>query len=639
MAYSFDSFDQSLVIAGFGNGIAQNPYDGIANMQSVNPSSIQGEVSASFATQSVTQAPNVGSQSVTVTSNTFPIAASLLLETYQAVTITSVGSSGLTLNGTYWLVYVSNSGGNNYYGFSPTYGSVAVVTITGPSSVTFSSLNPTTPKYFSKGQSYNFMVDSSGLVWSDKVVTAGAGSVPKTYSWTYTGNPTDTTSHGNGLLVYRTIYGGTGATGTPATFDEWLFVWRNGQIDYTQILSSSSNTAISWVVGWNPALTSGTTTGHSAYLQNNYLINASHMAIQTLPNLAVYCDSFFVSVFFQNVPALSSSDYTGFDPTTPSTYTFDTFNLLPPNDTAQCLAFINQYVLVGGASNYIYPWNAAALDKEYTAPIIILPESNIVNIVNVANNGYIFCGNRGNIYQTNGSQASLFQKVPDHISGTIEPYYTWGGATYNKNRLYFGVRAYQQSNLASVNYAGVWCVDLTTGSLFNSNQLSYSGSGQYASALGVPVSDGALANPANGYGLVVGWSDNNANYGIDVSIAAPYTGGQSIVESDLIPIGTFNKHRTFQQIEYKLSAPLVSGESITLNYRNFYGDSWKSIATDSTVGNYSNTFPATWTDSQWIQIQAVLTSTATTPSYVRLTQIRLTGMVGPTLAQNQQLSD
>lgn len=655
MAYSIDSATGDLVVQGFNAGIGSSPYTGITDMRSVDPVSVPGEVSVSLATQSVTLAPNVGSQSVTVTSNTFPIAASLLLETYQAVTITSAGTSGLTLNGTYWLVYVSNSGSNNLYGFSPTYGSLSVVTITGPSSVTFSSLNPTTPKYFSKGVSYNFMVDSAGLVWSDKVVTAGGGSVPITHSWTYTGNPTDATSNGNGLLVYRTIHGGTGSIGTPATFDEFLFVWRNGQIDYTQILSNSSNTSISWVVGWNPALTSGTTTGQTAYLQNSYLIKNSHMAIQTLPNLAVYCDSFFVSVFFQNIPALSSSVYTGFDPTTPSTYYFNTFNLLPPTDTAQCLSFLNQYVLVGGSQNYIYPWNAAALDKEYTAPVIILPESNIVNIVNVGNNGYIFAGNRGNIYITNGSQASLFQKMPDHLSGTIEPYFYWGGATYNKNRLYFGVYASGPNGGASLNYGGLWCIDLTTQALFNSNKFSSAVANVYASALATfTYSPTYSANPNAylGYGLLMGWSDGGSvNNGIDESIGTPYAGGQSFIVSDLIPVGTALKPMTAYQVEFKLACPLALNETVQLlmasSLYDYQNNNFTSLGTTSgTAPAYTTSdgtnpqilsanFPITVQKQQWIILKAILTSTAPSPSYNRVVQLRVIGDTVKTQVANQ----
>jgi hypothetical protein len=639
MAYQIDPVkDGDILISGFQNGIGASPYTGLTDLSSVDPVSVPGEATVSLATQSVTQAPNVGSQTVTVSSvsGTFPIAESLLLETFQAVTITSAGSSGLTANGIYWLVYISNSGGNNYYGFSPAYGSLSTQNITTTGPVTFSSINPATPKYFAKSSVTNFMVDSSGLVWSDTFVTSGAGSVVATNSWTYTGNPTDSTSNGNGLLVYKTIHNGTGSSGFPATFDEWLFVWRNAQIDYTQLSSNDSVVSISWVVGWNPSLTTTPTTGHTNYLQSSYLINNSHMAITTLPNMAVYCDSFYVSIFFQNIPSLATLSYIGFDPTNPTTYYFNTFNLLPPTDVAQCLSFLNQYVLIGGAQNYIYPWNAANLDKEYTAPIIILPESNVVNIVNVGNNGYVFCGNRGNIYITNGSQSSLFQKVPDHLSGTIEPYFYWGGAAYTKNRIYFGLYADNpNSNSIPVPYNGLWCIDLETRAIFKSNKLSYSGTNPiHASAIMIPTTNSSGANSYAGYGLLIGFSDGSGVFGIDRTIGTPYTGGQSWVASDLIPIGTAIDPTTPSQIEFKLSQPLVSGESVQIyvgtyldmTYGSFSVCNFNGQTSFNTVGAISGITDGMpkW-QNQWIIVKAILTSTATSPSYVRLTELRIKG--------------
>ena len=125
---------------------------------------------------------------------------------------------------------------------------------------------------------------------------------------------------------------------------------------------------------------------------------------------------------------------------TGGTYTAQNMTaILPTTDVAQCLSFVNEYLLIGGKFNIIYPWDLNPEDNTWSNPLILLPETNISNIVTVGNNAYIFAGNRGNIYITNGSQASLFKKLPDHLSGGVEPLYAWGGATYNKNRLYFGV--------------------------------------------------------------------------------------------------------------------------------------------------------------------------------------------------------
>lgn len=633
--YHVDPIDSSIVIDTFNQGIGASPYVGLTDMQSVDPLTVPGEVSVSLATQSSSQAPAPQSQTTTVSmaSDWLLIPVSLKVESRQAIIFSSVGTSGLTMGQVYWLFYTATVSTNNTYQLSTTYETNSPASISADSSVTWSIPAVGIPKYFQTSTVNNWMVDANGLVWSDKIVTAVAGGVTATKSWTYTGNPTDSTSKGNGLLVYRTIHNDTGATGTTATFDEFLFVWRNGQIDYTKIYVNNSNVSLSWVLGWNPALSSSTTE-HSAYLQNSSTINNSHMAITTLPNLAVYCDSFFVSTFFQNIPTASSDDYIGFDPTTPSTYTFATFNILPPTDVAQCLAFINQYVFIGGKGNYIYPWNAAALDKQYTAPIIILPESNVVNIVNVGNNGYIFAGNRGNIYVTNGSQTSLFAKVPDHLSNTIEPYFIWGGATYNKNRLYFGVNAISpvSGGGSFLNYPGLWCVDLTTQAIFNCNQFLYNATTVYVSALIVPTLSGNGPNPFIGYGLLMGWSDNGNNSGIDISIGTPYTGGQSWVTSDMIPIGTLFKPTTPLQIEFKLSKPLVTGETIQIQTGKYLDMTYASFLTQFTTNTVGIISDSTGNHGgmgddkyQWMLVRAILTSTNTTPSYNRVTQLRIVG--------------
>jgi hypothetical protein len=652
MAYSIDPQNGDIVISGFSQGIGTDPYSGLTDLKSVNIGSIPNEASVSFGTKSVSAAPNTGSQTTTVTtaSNLLLIPTSLNVESYQWVIFTSVGTSGLTLNTPYQLFYFGQSGLNYEYQLytqgSNEFPANSAVTITGNSAVTWYTVVPSLTKYFTKSGSYSFMIDSLGLVWSDRYLT-GTGGGPSTGSWTWIGNAgklgvsADTSANGNGILIYQTIHNGTGATGTPATYDEWLFVWRNSQIDYTQIISDNANTSIVWNYQWNP--TTGTVGGGGGYLQTSSLTNNPHMAIQTLPNFAVYCDSFYVAVFAQNIPALASSSYTGFNPQDKTTYYFNNFAILPPNDVAQCLSFLNQNVLIGGRLNYIYPWNVEGLALKYTAPAILVPESNISCIVTVGNNAYVFAGNRGIIYITNGSQADEWKKVPDHISGTVEPLFFWGGsetasaptgtAVANKNRLYFGCQVGPQAGGSISGYGGIWCVDLNSGALWNSNQMSYGTYAGYVSALGVS-SQQATYGPNVGYGLLAGWSDGGTpNYGIDASIAAPYTGGQSYIISDLIPIGTNLEPQTPAQFEFKLSVPLQSSESVALyganNLADMLGQTGSYVEIGSVTGG-TNTLSYLWPNalppSQWLITKAILTSQSSTPSYDRLTQIRVKGL-------------
>ena len=140
-----------------------------------------------------------------------------------------------------------------------------------------------------------------------------------------------------------------------------------------------------------------------------------------------------------------------------------------------------------------------------------------------------------------------------------------------------------------------------------------------------------------GTGLFLGWSQTGSPLaGIDTTTSAPYAGGTTvangIINSDLIPIGTFLKPTTNGRVEFKLSVPIVNGESIQLLYRQKFSDSFTAI-TNGTF-NYAGV-GTLWTgysgvvqsvnfeQSQWIQLQAILTSTASSPSYTRLTELRL----------------
>lgn len=654
MAYSID-VNGDIVINGSQNGIGASPYSGLTDLKSVNIDSISGEASVAFSTGSVFKVPAIGSSGNPATANVFTggggvieVLGSLLAEEYQWIMIVNPGTSGLSANTPYLLVWNSTQGINEAYGLYTSStgefpGTVRATISNNNVPVTYYTITPALPKYMKASSQNNFMVDANGLVWSDRYKTLGGGTVVATNSWVWIGNSTDATSNGNGLEIYKTIHNGTGAVGVPISYDEWLFVWRNSSIDYTQLISANSNSAISWVDGWNP--NTGTSGNGNNYLQTPPTSNYPHTSIVTLPNMVIYTDFFYVSTFFQNIPTLASSNYVGFDPLTKATYFFNTFNILPPTDIAQCLTFINQYVLIGGSKNYIYPWNAASLDKQYTAPIIILPENNIVNMVTIGNNAYLFAGNRGIIYITNGSQASFLTKVPDHISGSVEPLYSWGGASYNKNRLYFGINASLQAGGNATGYGGVWCMDTNTIALWNIGQMSYGSYAGYVSAMANTVGQSAAGNtygPNNGYDLMMGWSDggNTGNYGIDVSISTPYINGQSMVVSDLIPIGTLLKKTTPYGFEFKLAMPLQTGESVQIRAGNSLSDYVNNTMTTvfTTVGdgvlvsdNSTNHTGTTVENQQWLIVQAILTGIASNPSYNRITELRV---IGDTIKSN-----
>ena len=327
--------------------------------------------------------------------------------------------------------------------------------------------------------------------------------------------------------------------------------------------------------------------------------------------------------------------YNTFNPNRTATYTLNLQALpLAAFEVAQCLTEVNSQLYIGCNSNRIYVWNESTIGANQAGSLnyAIVPENNITQLIAVSNLVYIFAGQKGNIYITAGSSVSPILTVPDYVTGQIEPYFTWGGIAYIRGRIFFSI---MDSNIQT---GGVWSfiptqnyyIQQDTGSSLRlENQNSY---GTYAGF--APVLLAAVNQKAQGIQYWAAWTDGTgSNFGIDFSGTVPYSGGQTIIETDLIAVGTMLRKKTFEQIEYKLAAPLASGESIQLYYRFNLKDSWTSCGTAlqetiSVVDSggtmpYSGYFVANFQNNQWLQLRAVLTSTITNPSFVRLTEIRV----------------
>ena len=603
MSYHIDKYDNSIVIDGFENGIADDPFTGIADMRNLNVISVPGEASVNFATAKISQTGTTGTMTTSSAGSGTVTLAGGSVDTRVAITfsILSDATKGIALNTTYWLSYVSA----NVYNLYSDYNLTSLINITADNLTgTWATINMAQPKfkehYKNAYADCYFLVDTLGQVWSNFYIT------PTNGLWTYTGNTINNTySHGNGLISYIPSNSDTSSKG-------YLFVFRDNQIDYATI---TSTTSLVWTYGWNMA-TGGN--GTSNNLKSN-ITNTIHECFNAPDNVIYYCDGSWIGRFYEKTGQ-------AFDPTNTATYIQDNTRLLPFTDTAQCLSFLGQSLMIGGVNNVIYPWDTTSPTFSYP---ILLAEYNVKRMVTVNTNTFIFAGNRGRIYYTNGSQAQLYKKIPDHISGTVEPYFTWGGACSIKNQLYFSALATTNGGTALTTYGGVWAIDLDTTAIRLTNKLSYGTYAGYATTI-IPN----FGN-VNGTGLYIGWNDGASGYGVDITTAGSYSGSQATVDSDYIPIGTFNKPRDFERVEYRLTKGLTDGESITLKYRLLFDKTdsviapmqYTTISTDSTVGSYSNSFPVNFKNAQWIQLQAVLNSTtSSTRSYCRLKEFRITGL-------------
>ncbi len=309
-----------------------------------------------------------------------------------------------------------------------------------------------------------------------------------------------------------------------------------------------------------------------------------------------------------------------------ATITFSPERLnLPFFEISQSIAELGSTLIIGCRGNTAYPWNQV---DTVPGDLIALPEANVSYMLTVNNMVYMFVGYKGNIYITSGSAATQALTVPDYTSGLVEPYFIWGGAMYLRGRVYFSVLDQTASHTGQCG--GVWSFIPTQNfyqgqdqgiALRLENRSSYGTYNGYATVL--------LANQdqsARGPQYWSGWQSSlsSITYGIDYSDTVPST--PCVVQTDVVPTGTALDKETFSQIEYKLSAPLASGDSVAMAYRLNLTDAFApcgNVKRDSATA-LSGFFSVNFQKTQWLQLQATLTPNGSSnSSFVRLAQIRV----------------
>ena len=587
MSYHFDGED--LVIDGFEQGIAESPYKGIADMRNVNIISSPQEAHVTFATQAMTLPPTVSAVSVTAVASTDVCTVSSTSGWFNGMALTFnslTGGGGLVVNNVYW---VGNLSGNTFKVYKNPYLDASNLidittdlTVGTLSSFTFSGgLDSTT--FYSGGAPRQFILDTNGRAWMIDNI--------------------------NGSLQNRLIFIGnktlTGTTGRAIkVFENNLIVLRTSAADALSMNSLLSPTNIDinaaygqgWIYGW---------------------ITPNSTTLAKRPALVGQDNALYFGGGSGRLASVITVPGSTFAADTPATFSYNFAALkLPAQDDITALGEQGTSLLIGGLRNFLYPWDRISTSFSYP---VILAESLTTNIVTSVGNAYIFTGNRGRIYVSNGSNVKLYLKIPDYLSGTTEPYFSWGDTAYNRNQLYFSFTAKDNAGNAINNFAGVWAFDTLSNAFRYTNKLSY---GTYAGSVPV-ILPSQLSSTPGGAGLYTSWVDGSSNVGVDTSATTPYTNYEAYIETDLIPIGTYYKNRTLKQIEYKLGKPLVAGESVRISYRTNIADAYTTVFTSNATGAVSDASPVNFQKSQWLQLRIELSSTASNPSFVRLREIRI----------------
>lgn len=586
MAYHFEGTD--IVINGWEKGISDNPYEGINDMRGVNIISIPGEASVSFAqtnkvfpsvAANVTNSSDVNETlTITVTSGT--------LASGQAVVFAGASlPTGVVAGTTYWILKVNATTIKLYD--EPTLTRQHLISSDGGTG-TMTSIDMAEIVCFERN--LGIALDTNGRAW-------WARNIGDTYA--FLGNSPYSTT-GGGIVYYK----------------GYLFLFLGTRIDYLVFTGGTydPSAALTWVNEWDPA------TGAANAGVNVFRGASPRDALLAQDDVIYITDGSFVNSLFEKAGQT-------FNPTSTATYNWNgknsvtaiaTYALkLPSYDTATCLEELGTNLMVGGSYNYIYPWNRTATSFNYP---IKIADNYTYRLLTVNTNMYIFAGRRGRIYMTNSSQANFYKKVPDHILG-IEPIFTWKNVCYNKNQIYFGFTVKKNDQTDSTAYAGLWAIDITTDAMRVVSQQS--------TLLGTPTAIYAYNSTVSGFGLATAWTDYSTTpdtYGIDIATETPYSTYVSYIETDLIPIGQYLNKKTFNNIEFKLSIPMVNGEGIKIYYRTSKSDTYiliKEFAATSTYLPISDYSILNFDQVQWIQLKIEMKSTATAPSYVRLKEIRL----------------
>lgn len=680
MSYRYEknqNGEEDLVIDGFEKGIADSPYQGIANMRNVNIKYYPGVAYAnyerqaatlSYGTFTFTSSLSVGAVSGTLTSLwAFPTGSFTVVFSSGETRVAAFNNGSLTVG---W----AGSG-------ALTQNATATITVTG---------GMTQPTYYCTSPgSINYIQDNTGQIWKESAINSSTFNILAN-SPTTGANGQGIAFWNNYLVVFRQNFidfcgDGTGDSGiissnwlaannefyignittlavnggssisagdTSATISTYTdaggnsrsTTWFGNTGTYQMLLSSGETIPVLLTFGShtitfaNPAQIGGSATN----IHLNILIGTTHMTLVSRNDGNLY----FTNGNAVGSLSLGSTIISGnlvpatiFVPGGNNSLALTYKALgLPKYETAVWLEELSANLLVAGKRN-VYPWDRVS--PQWTNPFPV-PE-DISKMINILNNVYIFAGYKGNIYLSNGYSAYPFKKIPDYIANTlgagnltgtapIDVQWQWGGIMSHRLRLFFQANAFTGQTMTNI-MQGVFSVGLvsgngitleTPGSLVIENQNSYGLNSSSASAGGLLIDN---SNSNIGYdNYYSAFASGSSNQGfIDFNNTTLYSNNEMVIETDLIPIGTFLQTTTHASMEFKMDEPMKSGDSITIYARQNLSGTYVLIGTTTTQVLSDIYTPWPIQEGQWIQFLITMScnSAAASSSFNRLREIRL----------------
>jgi len=621
MAYRLEGKD--IVISGFEQGIADTPYQGIADMRNIEIISVpmEGMVGFKEIAASVPPVYNAVAYTAQNAGDTITVASTAGLYNGCAIVLNTNTATGLSTGIVY---YVGNITATTFqlYLMPAVIGTPVAVTADGSGTLTTYQYGRQRAVGTERSPQ-GYFVDKQGAVGG------GIGSIIMVDSSNYVWILFSTTSGNNpaNSLIFLGNIGGIGATSSISN----VFVWKG----YLFVMRGSGSNTFDYAEAQDVYFTGPAASWNYAWSSVDVSINFPKVLLSQEDE-----NVYFISDV--GIGSLIEEPGTTFDPADSNTYTITAEALLiPGNDQGTCLGELGSNLYIGGTMSYIYVWDKVSIGF---SQILTAPESFARFIIGTDQNIFIFTGNRGRIYISNGASIDLFKKIPDYVTGITNPYITWRDASYGRNQLYCGFTASSNVGTTLTSTAGAWAIDIDTRALRLLNKITNSGySGSTNMVVQMPKSSvTSVADSANavGSGIVMGWNISSTSYGVDVPDDEPYQALESYIDTDMIPVGTYLNPLSPSQIEWKTSVPLGANgtaETITVYYRTNLFDSFTLLGTTTATGTsvvgsttgttttsaVSDYYQANFQKAQWVQFRVAMSSNATTPTYNRLTELRI----------------
>lgn len=423
-----------------------------------------------------------------------------------------------------------------------------------------------------------YALDTAGKVY--KSTDYGA-------SWALMTGNTQTSCHGNGLMIWK----------------NYLIVARDAFLDVCGDGTATGITNSNWTNGWKAI--------DSDVLWHPMIVSSNDGKLYGGAGRYVF----------------SLDEETTFVPATASTYTFTQQALdLPSNYRIKCLEELGNNLMCGtwqGTNVYdlrvadIFPWDRSSIS--FGQPVKMNVEG-VHAMLNTGSSLIVLAGINGTVYKCDGVNTIAIAQIPPSMADTTGgKYVEWlpGSIANYQSRVYFGL---SNGGSATTNDgAGVYSLQQTGRGNILTLEHGIS-AGVYGTSTNVKI--GAIL-PVTRDNLLIGWK-NDTTYGIDNTTVTSFsTGYSAYFITPLYVVGSHFLPYKYKEIEFNFVRPLRTNEGIKVDYRNNLTASFTNIGTwdYTTVGSnisynqsfYKATTPIDIPASELLQLKIYLTGTTTAP--------------------------